>query len=100
VNSLQNRLKVYARRDESGTSLLERKRILSGLSTLALAKEAGVSRNSVWRIERNHRSQALRPNTALKILKALGNRLEMLGQKACTFEDLFELTSVWLPHSR
>jgi DNA-binding XRE family transcriptional regulator len=100
VERLLKRLKVYAHRDESGTSLLERKRILAGLSAFALAKEAGVSRNSIWRIEGNHHRQALRPDTALKILKALGNRLEMLGQKACTFEDLFELTSVWLPHSR
>ncbi len=91
MKCLQNRLKVYARRDESGTSLLERKRILSGLSTLALAKEAGISRNSVWRIEKNHRSQTLRPNTAFRILKALCNHLEILGQKPCTFEDLFEL---------
>lgn len=93
MERLRNRLRVYACHDKSGTSLLERKRILSGLSTLALAKETDVSRNSVWRIERNHRSQALRPNTALKILKALGNHLEMLGQKPCSFEDLFELRS-------
>lgn len=93
MEPLRNRLKVYARRDESGTSLLERTRILSGLSTLALAKQAGISRNSVWRIERNHCSQALKPNTALKILKALGNQLEMLGRKPCIFEDLFELRS-------
>jgi len=91
VKRLGNRLKVYARCDESGTSLLERKRILAGLSTLMLAKAAGISRNSVWRLERNHHGQAIRPDTALRILKALSNRLETLGEKAYTFEDLFEL---------
>jgi len=91
VKRLGDRLRVYARRDKHETSVLERRRILAGLSTLTLAKEAGISRNSVWRLERNHRSQAIRPDTALKIVKALSNRLEMLGERACTFEDLFEL---------
>jgi len=93
VKGLGIRLKVYARRDESGTSLLERKRILLGLSTLALAKKANISRNSVWRLERNHLGQAIRPDTAVKILRALNSQLETLGEGVCTFEDIFELKS-------
>lgn len=93
MNQAAVRLKVYIRYDEWGTSLLERKRILAGFSTLGLAREAGVSRSSVWRLEGNHQSQAVRPDIASKIVLALRRRLESLGEGSCNFDDIFELKS-------
>ena len=84
-------LKVYLRSDKTGVSILERKRILAGLSTSGLANMAGVSRNSVWRIEGNHHSGAIRPDTAFKIVRALSDCLKALGDKGCSFDTLFEL---------
>ena len=84
-------LRVYPRSDRTGVSVLERKRILAGLSTSGLANMAGISRNSVWRIEGNHHSGAIRPDTALKIVRALSDRLSVLGEKGCSFGDLFQL---------
>jgi DNA-binding XRE family transcriptional regulator len=91
MEKLGGRLKIYPRYDSSGVSLLERTRIMVGFSTSALAKEASVSRNSIWRLEKNHKKMAVRPDTALKIVTALNNSRTKLGEIRYSLEDIFEI---------
>jgi predicted transcriptional regulator len=84
------RAKIIPKMGSNGFTVLEQRRIECGLTAVALAREAGVSRNVIWKLESRADRLNPRPDTIAKIVSALNRKQSDIGGQSLDFGDLFE----------
>jgi len=87
------RTSIVPRVGNNGLTLLEQTRIESGLTATALAREAGVSRAVLWKLESRLKNFNPRADTIAKILLVLNRRQKELDKNSTDFNALFETVS-------
>lgn len=79
----------------NGLTLLEQKRIECGLTAVGLAREAGISRNVLWKLESRIENFNPRADTVAKIVSTLNRKQKELDGTSLEFSSLFQMISSW-----
>lgn len=87
------RTSIVPKVGNNGLTLLEQTRIECGLTAAALAREAGVSRAVLWKLESRMKNFNPRADTIAKILLALNRQQRELERSLLEFSTLFETIS-------
>jgi len=84
------RTRIVPKTGRDGLTLLQQKRIECGLTGVGLAREAGVSRNVLWKLESRSDKLSPRADTIAKIVSALNRKQREINGQPLDFSDLFE----------
>jgi predicted transcriptional regulator len=84
------RTRIIPKIGNNGLTLLEQWRIESGLTAAGLAREAGISRSVLWRLESRVEDFSPRADTVAKILSILNKKRRELNGEPLEFSSLFE----------
>ena len=90
IVSSMARTSIVPKVGNNGLTLLEQTRIESGLTAAALAREAGISRAVLWKLESRQKDFSPRADTIAKILLVLNRRQRELDRDPADFNTLFE----------
>lgn len=86
-----SRTKIIPRVGNNGLTLLEQKRIECGLTAVGLSRQAGVSRNVIWKLESRANRFTPRADTIGRILSVLNQKHKEITGRPLDFDTLFEM---------
>jgi transcriptional regulator with XRE-family HTH domain len=85
-----SKTRIIPKIGNNGLTLLEQSRIECGLTAAGLAREAGISRSVLWKLESRLADFSPRADTVAKILSALNRKRKELNGEPLEFSSLFE----------
>ena len=82
---------IIPKAGKNGLTLLEQRRIECGLTAAGLARDAGVSRNILWKIETRAAKFSPRADTVAKIVTVLNRKQKEHNGGSLEFAELFDV---------